>query len=184
MQTGQQARQPRPNRAFWPGAGRGDILDQISTALMRAGAVVVLTGGAAMGKTRLALEATARVEAAAIPCRTVAGDRRADLTAIIDEMARLPQPSSTDTKARALLVVDQAESAGAQTLEQLILIAEQTSIAVMLIGRAELVGMLVRSVPEQVCDAITRYVALEPLDADPDRGVRSALPGCARRHRR
>ncbi len=51
------------------------------------------------------------------------------------------------------------------TLEQLILIAEQTSIAVMLVGRAELVGMLVRSVPEQVCDAITRYVALEPLDA-------------------
>ena len=148
-----------------PERPEGDILDQISTALMRAGAVVVLTGGAAMGKTRLALEATARVEAAAIPCRTVAGDRSADLTAIIDEMALLPEPSSTDTKARALLVVDQAERAGAPTLEQLILIAEQTSIAVMLVGRAELVGMLVRSVPEQVCDAITRYVALEPLNA-------------------
>jgi hypothetical protein len=35
----------------------------------------------------------------------------------------------------------------------------------MLIGRAELVGMLVRCVPERVYDAITRYVALEPLNA-------------------
>jgi hypothetical protein len=165
MQTGQQARQPRPNRAFWPGADRGDILDQISNALIRAGAVVVLTGGAAMGKTRLAFEATARVEAAAIPCRTVAGDRHADLNAIIDEMARLPQPRSTDAKARALLVVDQAERAGAQTLEQLILIAEQTAIAVMLIGRAELASILVRSVPERICDAITHCVTLEPLNA-------------------
>ena len=168
MQTGQQARQPRPNRAFWPGAGRGDILNQISKVLMRAGAVVVLTGGAAMGKTRLAFEAAARVEAAAIRCRTITGDQCADPTAIIDEMALPPQPNSTgtkDTKARGLLVVDQAECAGAHTLEHLILIAEQTSIAVMLIGRAELVGMLVRSVPEQVCDVITRYVALEPLNA-------------------
>ena len=132
---------------------------------MRAGTVVVLTGGAAIGKTRLAFEAAARVEAAAIPCRTVTGDQCADLTAIIDEMALLPQPNSTDTKARGLLVVDQAESAGAHTLEQLILIAEQTSIAVMLIGRVELASTLVRSVPEQVCDAITRYVALEPLNA-------------------
>jgi hypothetical protein len=164
MQTGQKARQPRPDRAFWPGAGRGEILDQISTTLMRAGAVVVLTGGAAMGKTRLASEAAARVEAAAIRCKTATGDQRTDLIAIVDRMARPLLTRYTDTKARALLVVDQAERAGAQTLEQLILLAEQNSIAVMLIGRAELVGMLVRSVPEQVCDAVTCYVALEPLN--------------------
>jgi hypothetical protein len=166
MRIGQQAQGLRPDRPFWPGAGRGADLDQISTALTRAGAVVVVTGAAAMGKTRLALEATARVNAASIPCRTVNGDRHDDLNAIMEEMARLPEPRSTDTRARALLVVDRAEDAGAQTLERLILIAGATSISVMLVGRAELVGMLVRSVPERVCDAITRYVALEPLDAD------------------
>jgi DNA transposition AAA+ family ATPase len=165
MQTGQQAPKPRPDRPFWPGAGRGDIVDQLSKALLQAGAVVVLTGAAAMGKTRLALEATARVEAASIPCRTGAGSRYAELAAIMDEIAKLPEQGPNDTKPRALLMVDQAEDAGAWTLEQLILIAGQTSIALMLVGRAELVGMLVRSVPEQVCDAITRYVALEPLDA-------------------
>ncbi|HYI68645.1 MAG TPA: hypothetical protein VEX87_02810 [Skermanella sp.] len=166
MRIGQQARNLRPQRSFWPGAGRGANLDLISTALTRAGAVVVVTGGGAMGKTRLALEAMARVEAASIPCRTVAGNLHDDLNAIIDEIARLPAPRSTDTKARALLVVDQAEDAGARTLERLILIAGKTSIAVMLVGRADLVGTLVRSVPEQVCDLVTRYVALEPLDTD------------------
>jgi hypothetical protein len=167
MRIGQQARNLRPQRSFWPGAGRGANLDLISTALTRAGAVVVVTGGGAMGKTRLALEAMARIEAVSIPCRTVAGNSRDDLNAIIEEMARLPEPRSSDTsRARALLVVDQAEDAGARTLERLILIAGKTSIAVMLVGRAELVGTLVRSVPEQVCDLITRYVALEPLDTD------------------
>ena len=166
MRIGQQARNLRPQRSFWPGAGRGANLDLISTALTRAGAVVVVTGGGAMGKTRLALEAMARIEAVSIPCRTVAGNSHDDLNAIIEEIARLPGPRSTDTRARALLVVDQAEDAGARTLERLILIAGKTSIAVMLVGRAELVGTLVRSVPEQVCDLITRYVALEPLDTD------------------
>ena len=166
MRIGQQARNLRPQRSFWPGAGRGANLDLISMALTRAGAVVVVTGGGAMGKTRLALEAMARIEAVSIPCRTVTGDSRDDLDAIIEEMTRLPEPRSTDTRARALLVVDQAEDAGARTLERLILIAGKSSIAVMLVGRAELVGALVRSVPEQVCDLITRYVALEPLDKD------------------
>src|SRR5689334_10842771 len=86
MRTGQQARNLRPKRSFWPGAGRGANLDLIATALTRAGTVVVVTGGGAMGKTRLALEATARVNAGSIPCRTVTGDRHDDLNAIIDEM--------------------------------------------------------------------------------------------------
>ena len=64
---------------------------------MQAGAAVVVTGGAGMGKTRLALETTAQIEAADIPCRAVAGERRAGLTAAFNELTRLtgtPMPSA------------------------------------------------------------------------------------------
>jgi hypothetical protein len=168
MQTGQQAGKPRPNRPFWPGNGRGDILDRISTAVRQAGTAVLLTGGGGMGKTRLALEITGQIEAAGIPCRVLTGARRADLTAAFNELASnepAQLPGATGT--RGLLVVDQAEACDAWILEWLILGAGQHSISVMVVGRVELVTMLVKSVPEpeQVCDAITLYVALEPLDA-------------------
>jgi len=165
MQTGQLARKPKSDRPFWPGAGRGEILEQIATTLNQAGAVVVLTGGAAMGKTRLALEAMAWIEAADIPCSVLAGTHHAELTAAVGELTRLPAPQPANARAQSLLVVDQAEACDAQTLERLILAAGEAFIAVMLVGRVELVGTLVRLVPEQVCDRITRYVALEPLDA-------------------
>jgi hypothetical protein len=172
MQTGQKVGKPGPNRPFWSGNGRGDILDRISTTVRQAGTVVVVAGGAGMGKTRLAFETTGRVEAAGIPCRVLEGTRRADLAMALDEFAlespaKVPAQSSwaTGTRAQALLLVDQAEACDAQTLERLILAARQHSIAVMLAGGAELVATLVRSVSEQVCDIITLYVALEPLNA-------------------
>src|SRR3954454_12882965 len=164
MRIGQQARKLRPSRPFWSGGGRGDILDQISAALTRPGAVVALTGAAAMGKTRLAQEVMARVQAVAIPCGIVAGDRNAELNAIMDEMARLPSPRSSGSKARALLAVDQAEDADTQNLERLIAIAEKASIAVMLAGRAKLAVMLESLASQPSCDAAIHHVELKALD--------------------
>ena len=83
----------------------------------------------------------------------------------MDEIAQLPDQDSDQYQSGGIAVVDQAEDARAWTLEQLILIAGQTSIARCWSGAAELVGMLVRSVPEQVCDAHHRDLALEPLHA-------------------
>src|SRR4051812_26948498 len=76
MQTGQKVGKPGPNRPFWSGNGRGDILDRISMTVRQAGTVVVVAGGAGMGKTRLAFETTGRIEAAGIPCRVLEGTRR------------------------------------------------------------------------------------------------------------
>jgi len=62
-------------------------------------------------------------------------------------------------------VVDQAETLDGIALDRLTVLADRGPVGLILVGRPEFIGTLVRSAPDHVCSAVTEYIAMEPLSA-------------------
>jgi MSHA biogenesis protein MshM len=174
---------------FFTGGQRGDILEGLIVAAMHDEGIVSVVGEIGMGKTMLSRMLLERLRP--LPCDTVylanpVFDRDEILGAIAhDLMAEPPQGNRAHMLAaleavlierysqgrRVVVVIDEAHSMPATTLEEIRLLSnlettQNKLLKIVLFGQPELDELLDAPQLRQVKDRISHRFELQPLNAD------------------
>lgn len=174
---------------FFTGGQRGDILEGLIVAAMHDEGIVSVVGEIGMGKTMLSRMLLERLHP--LPCDTVylanpVFDRDEILGAIAhDLMAEPPQGNRAHMLAaleavlierysqgrRVVVVIDEAHSMPATTLEEIRLLSnlettQNKLLKIVLFGQPELDELLDAPQLRQVKDRISHRFELQPLNAD------------------
>ncbi|MBA4330026.1 MAG: ATPase [Polaromonas sp.] len=174
---------------FFTGGQRGDILEGLIVAAMHDEGIVSVVGEIGMGKTMLSRMLLERLRP--LPCDTVylanpVFDRDEILGAIAhDLMAEPPQGNRAHMLAaleavlierysqgrRVVVVIDEAHSMPATTLEEIRLLSnlettQHKLLKIVLFGQPELDELLDAPQLRQVKDRISHRFELQPLNAD------------------